>query len=330
MTKRWSVLILVALLVIVFTPLLGITTYSPAIWLCSGSDGDCEIFWSLRVVRLCAAFITGAFLSVVGLVFQTYFRNILATPYTLGVAGGAACGAASATICAFRWSIFGLPPAMIWGLIGAGLISGVVARSGRAGGLKGYSGGHSNRLLLVGMVMSFFLSNIIVLLQYVADFGGLFRMTRWLMGGVHAVGVGELSLLLPLCFVGLAGIIMNVKDYNLLRVGEDFACSRGCNLGRMQLFFVGSTSCIVGVVVAICGPIPFVGSVEPFIARRYFGEDHRVLLPSVFILGGVGLTLCDTIARIVLVPLEVPVGVITGIIGAVCFLIILWRGEEGL
>jgi iron complex transport system permease protein len=330
MIGRWLVLIGAALLVIVFTPLLGITNYSPAIWICSSSDEDCQLFWSLRVLRLCVAFFTGAFLSVVGLIYQTYFRNMLATPYTLGVAGGAACGAASATIGAFRWSVFGLPPSMVWGLIGAGAISAIVARAGTITSLRILNANHSTRLLLVGMVMSFFLSNVIVLLQYFADFGGLFRMTRWLMGGVHTVGEGELCALLPLCLTGLAGIVFSLKDFNLLRVGEDFARTRGCDLPRTQLLFVGSTSCIVGSIVATCGPVPFVGSVEPFIARRYFGEDHRVLLPAVFILGGVGLTLCDTVARIVLIPLEVPVGVITGIIGAICFVIILLERDGGL
>lgn len=330
MTRSWCILILVALLVIVFTPLFGISTYSPAIWLCSGSDGECEVFWSLRVVRLCAAFFTGALLSVVGLVFQTYFRNVLATPYTLGVAGGAACGAATATICSFRWSVFGLPPSMVWGLAGAGLVSGVVARAGKGESLQAPNRNHSTRLLLVGMVMSFFLSNVIVFLQYIADFGGLFRMTRWLMGGVHAMGISELVMLFPFCLPGLAGLLFSAKDFNLLRVGEDFARTRGCDLGRTVMLLVVSTSCIVGAVVATCGPIPFVGSVEPFIARRYFGEDHRGLIPAVFILGGVGLTLCDTVARVVLMPLEVPVGVITGIIGAVCFLMILVAGDEGL
>lgn len=328
MTKQWVLLIVIAFVVIVFTPLLGITTYSPSIWFCSASDGECELFWSLRVVRLSAAFLTGAFLSVVGLIFQTYFRNVLATPYTLGVAGGAACGAASATICAFRWTVLGLPASMTWGLIGAGVVSGVLTRAGKRDSLKVLDGSHSMRLLLVGMVMSFFLSNIIVFLQYVADFGGLFRMTRWLMGGVHAVGAGELALMIPLCMTGLAGIVISIKDFNLLRVGEDFARTRGCDLARTQALFVWSTSVIVGAIVATCGPIPFVGSVEPFIARRYFGEDHRVLLPAVFLMGGIGLTLCDSVARIVLVPVEVPVGVITGIIGAVCFVMILLGGSE--
>jgi iron complex transport system permease protein len=219
---------------------------------------------------------------------------------------------------------------MVSGLIGAGLVSGVVVRAGKVDSSKALHGGHTTRLLLVGMVMSFFLSNLIVFLQYVADFGGLFRMTRWLMGGVHAIGVQELSMLITLCLLGLMGILFSVKDFNLLRVGEDFARTRGCDLGRTLTLLVLSTSCIVGTVVATCGPIPFVGSVEPFIARRYFGEDHRVLIPVVLILGGIGLTLCDTVSRVVLVPLEVPVGVITGVIGAVCFLVILLGGDEGL
>ena len=320
---QWTLLLLVASLVIVFTPLLGITNYSPTIWWCSSSNEECQLFWSLRVVRLCVAFLTGGFLSCVGLVYQTYFRNILAAPYTLGVAGGAACGAASATIGAFKWSILGLPPAMIWGLMGAGVTSAIIAQVGTGRAMKGRYGNHSARLLLVGLVMSFFLSNLIVLLQYVADFGGLFRMTRWLMGGVHAAGVVELSTLIPLCLAGLGGIVVSLKDFNLLRVGEDFARTRGCDLARTQLLFVASTSCIVGAVVATCGPSPFVGTVEPFIARRYFGEDHRVLLPAVLIIGGVGLALCDTVARVVLIPLEVPVGVITGIIGALCFVVVL-------
>jgi len=333
MRRRWIALFLATLVVIGVTPLIGINNYTPSIWLCSldqsqPDQSECQLFWSLRVVRLCSAFFTGACLSCVGLIYQTYFRNVLATPYTLGVAGGAACGAALATIGALGWSLLGLSSSMIFGLIGAGITSVIIMRVGSSTtGKQHLVDNYTTRLLLVGLVMSFFLSNVIVLLQYAADFGGLFRMTRWLMGGVHSVGFLELIVLLPLCLLGLVGIIAIVKDFNLLRVGEDFARTRGCDLAKTQLIFVGSTSLIVGSIVATCGPIPFVGNVEPFIAKKYFGEDHRILLPAVFLIGGIGLTLCDTLARIVLIPLEVPVGVITGIIGAFCFILVLLDTE---
>jgi iron complex transport system permease protein len=317
---RWLILGVLALAVLIVAPLFGLVNYGMDIWFCT-EGSECDLFWFLRVLRVATAFFVGGCLATVGLTYQTYFRNLLATPYTLGVASGAACGASILTILYVSDVVwFGLRLSVLSGLIGAGLVAVMLIVSSRCCNDRYGNGGV---LLLTGLVVSLLLSNIIVLMQYIADFGSLFKMTRWLMGSLHTVGRAELLMMLCLCPIGLIGLWSCANSLNLLALGEEFAVIRGCNLVRIQIVFVVYTSLIIGTTVSACGPIPFVGHVEALIGRKLFGHDHRTLIPAVFLLGGIVLVICDTMARLVLIPVEIPVGIITGIFGALCFVAVI-------
>lgn len=318
-----SLLVLLWLAVLLGAPLLGSQGVTPSEVL-RGEPTAVAIFWQLRLPRVLLGLLAGAGLAVSGLGFQTLFRNELAEPYTLGIASGAALGAVLALRLEETAALFGLPVvalASFAGSIGATLL--VVGLA-----LRRHEGTRST-LLLAGIAVSLSCSALILFLQYLSDSTQTFRMVRWMMGGLAVVGYGEVLWVLPWILGGTAVLLLLRWDLNLLLTGEELAASRGVDLVRLRLKVLFVASLMIGALVAVAGPIGFIGLMVPHILRRWVGHDHLWLAPACLFGGGAFLALCDLVARTVMAPAELPVGVLTALLGGPFFLwLLVWRRDR--
>jgi iron complex transport system permease protein len=190
-------------------------------------------------------------------------------------------------------------------------------------------GVETSTLLLAGVAVSLSCSAIILFLQYLADSTQTFRMVRWMMGGLSVVGYGEVLWLLPWVIAGSAALFALRWELNLLLTGEELAASRGVDLARLRRLVLLATSLMIGALVAVAGPIGFVGLIVPHMLRRMVGHDHLFLLPACILGGGAFLTLCDAAGRTVMAPAELPVGILTALLGGPFFLwLLVWRRRE--
>ena len=271
---------------------------------------ESSVFWTLRMPRGLTAYLAGATLAVSGMVFQALFRNPLATESTLGVASGASFGAALQVRLGVTFSILGIPAVSVLAFAGAALsVVLVFVLSSIRRGLS------STSMLLAGVAISFFFSSLILMVQSASDFHNSYKLLRWLMGGLMGASYDTVSTLLPFSFIGLTCIAWLIRELDLLATGEDLAMSRGVEVRRVRTLLLLATSLAVGGVVSMCGPIGFVGMITPHICRLLVGWDHRYLMPASALMGGAFLVLCDTVARLVTAPAELPVGAITSLLG---------------
>lgn len=313
MKLKFSILILLCLAALLVFPLIGSTDVlrDPM-----GRD----ILLKLRIPRVLTACLAGIALASSGMIFQALFRNPLATPYTLGVSGGAALGA---TI----WMRLGTP-LLFLGVSGTS-IAGFIGALGAVGLVYGLarvkSGFSSATLLLAGIAVNLFFSSLILLMQYFSDPGETFRMIRWLMGGFSVVGFTTPSNLAVFTLIGLSLTALLTREMNLLLTGEELAGARGVHVDRTKKLLFLAASLMTGAAVAFCGPIAFVGLMVPHICRQFIGPDHRILFPAVILFGGAFMVLCDGLARTLLAPVEMPAGLITSLLGGPFFLWLLLR-----
>jgi len=285
-------------------------------------EGRQEILWSIRVPRVCLGLAAGAALAVSGMAFQAMFRNALATPYTLGVSSGASLGAALYMRAALRLDAAGIDGVSLAALGGAGLSTLLVY------GLTRLSRAFSTAtLLLAGVATSFSFTSLILLTQYTSDVTTAFRVGRWLMGGLEVVGFEPVWQVLPFAVVGLVVVTVLAREMDLLLVGEDLAATRGVSVEHVKRLLFFAVSIMVGGVTAVCGPIGFVGLIVPHIGRLLVGGHHRFLAPCSMLGGAAFLVTCDTIARVAIAPVEVPVGSITALVGGPFFLTLLLWGR---
>ncbi len=312
-------LLLFSLAVTVAAPFIGGESIGlGSLW--DGADGtDAFIFWSLRVPRVAVALLAGAGLAISGMAFQAMFRNPLATPFTLGTSSGAALGASLCIHLGWQFSALGVSAVTLCALAGA--VLSILLVYGLTRAREGFS---TASMLLAGVAVSFFFSSLILLLQYLSDYTRSFRMIRWVMGGLdRVVGYDDLLSILP--FVGAAALVIfhQTRELNLLTTGEELAAGRGVAVHRTKMLLFFAASFAVGGVVAVCGPIGFVGLMAPHICRLLVGADHRILAPATLLFGGGFLVVCDTVARTVIAPTELPVGIITALLGGPFFLWLL-------
>ncbi|MFH1038434.1 MAG: iron ABC transporter permease [PVC group bacterium] len=279
------------------------------------------IVFRLRLPRIILGIAVGGGLAVAGLLFQGLFRNPLVEPYTLGVSGGAALGVSLGFLAGARLPRFSLP---FLGFAGAWLaVSLAYAIARRRKFLK------IPYLLLVGVMISFISSSLIMLLLSVVSLSRFRAVIYWTMGSLQAADPSLLLLVVPVILLGTAASMTLAWTLNALQLGEEGALHLGIRLEREKkwLFFLGSL--LAGTAVAVAGVIGFVGLVVPHVMRLIFGNDHRVLIPASFLAGGAFLLLCDTAARTIVSPVELPVGVVTGIAGGGLFIYLLSRNHEG-
>ena len=292
----------------------------------AGEPTAALIFWQLRLPRVLLALVAGGALAVAGVGFQTLFRNPLAEPYTLGVATGAALGAVVALRFADPATVAGFSVVAVASFTGAvaatALVVGMAWR--RAGSGAGAAGGiETGTLLLAGVAVSLSASALILFLQYLSDATQTFRMVRWMMGGLAVVGYRDVLWVTPWVVAGSAVLLVLRWDLNQLLTGEELAAGRGVDVSRLRLLVLGVTSLMVGALVAVTGPIGFVGLMVPHLLRRLVGHDHLFLAPAALLGGGAFLALCDLAARTLMAPAQIPVGVLTALLGGPFFLWLL-------
>lgn len=330
-TRKTGILIVLffgSVVVLLTMPLIGMKfTPIQAILDPAGSGIEGEIFWKIRVPRVLAAWLAGAGLAAAGMAFQALFRNSLATPFTLGVASGAALGAALSIRFGIALSVAGISSTPLWAFAGA-LVSILLVYGITRGTTRSPRGMSTATMLLAGVAVSFFFSSLNLFTQYISDFTHTFRIIRWLMGGVQVTGYRSILEMLPLVMGGLVITLWLTRELDILTTGEEMAVGRGVDVVRTRNLLFFSASLMVGGVVAVCGPIGFVGLMVPHICRLLVGPGHRFLAPASILAGGSFLTLCDTFARTVIAPAEIPVGVITALLGGPFFLALLIRDQR--
>jgi iron complex transport system permease protein len=322
-----SVLFLLALVVLAAAPFWGME-HVPVSTLWGGTEDAAKlnILWQIRIPRVAMAFLAGTALAASGMAFQAMFRNPLATPFTLGVSSGASLGAALAAIFdRLSFVVLGISSQSIFALSGAVLTILLVYGLTRA--KRGFS---TATMLLAGVAINFFFSSLILFLQYQSDPTRTFRILRWMMGGLeNVVSFREVLGVLPFVVSGCLILFATTHELNLLATGEELATSRGVEVDRTKKLLFFASSLMVGGVVAVCGPIGFVGLMVPHICRLLGGPDHRWLAPATLLFGGAFLVLCDTVARTILAPAELPVGIITALLGGPFFLWLLVGRQTG-
>ncbi len=282
---------------------------------------DAQIFFVARLPRTLSAALVGAALAAAGVVLQALLRNPLATPFTLGISAGAALGSMLAISLGLQISFWGVSAVTAASFAGSLFAVAIVYALARAHQRR-FS---TNVLLLAGVTLNSFFSAIILFIQYIANPAEALRTVRWLMGNLDVAGYAPIVAALPLFAMAFAAFAWQPRALNLLSLDEDAAASRGIDVARTQQLAFFSASLATGAAVSLGGPIGFVGIIVPHLVRLLVGADHRIVLPSAALFGAAFLVLCDLVARTVLAPLELPVGIITAVIGGPFFLWLLIR-----
>jgi iron complex transport system permease protein len=285
-----------------------------------GENIDYEIFFGVRLPRVILAAIIGAALAGAGVVLQALLRNPLADPYILGISSGAGLGAITAILLQIPLTLWGGSPIAIFAFIGA---IGTVWLVWMIGHFTTRS--QVTSLLLAGVVVNAFLSAVIMFLTSIARSQELQATVFWLMGNITETDLRVLWVHAILVLAGLAVLFSLCAKLNVLSFGEEQAQNIGISPGKVRLIGFGVAAVITALAVSLSGLVGFVGLIVPHAVRLVFGPDHRQLLPLSAITGAIFLIVADTIARIVVAPAQLPVGVVTAIAGGPFFLILLAR-----
>lgn len=328
-TVRWIIWIL-ALLII----LLGVSALS----LCVGSAGipvqkiipiilagrgstEYSILFDLRLPRIILAFAIGGALSLAGVILQGMFRNPLVEPYTLGISGGAALGVClNIVLRLYRfWGMISLP---LFGFLGAILVMMLVYSLSLRKGIFKIHG-----LLLTGVMISFISSSLIMLVMAISRAEDLHGIIFWIMGSLQEPNWFLIKAAAILAIFALFISHFFCHSLNAFSLGEEEALHLGINVERTKRLLFIIASLLTGFSVSVAGIIGFVGLVVPHFMRMFVGRDHRILLGSSFLCGAAFLIFCDSLARTVISPMELPVGVITGILGGSLFIYALAKRE---
>jgi iron complex transport system permease protein len=266
------------------------------------------------------ALFAGAALECSGAVYQSVFRNSLATPFTLGTASGGAFGAVLAIKAGLVFTVLGVSSVTAAAFAGSLVSLFIVYLLGRhRGGIT------TSTMLLSGVTVGFFFSAMTMFVHYLMDPSQSYRVVLWTMGSLDITDYGPVLRIAPVVVVCLGGLFLMGRQYNQLCLGDEIARARGVRVERVKNASFLLTSVLVGASVSVAGPIVFVGLIVPHTFRMIIGSDYRILLPATAIGGGAFLVLCDTIARTLLSPAEIPVGVITAMLGGPFFLFLLLR-----
>jgi len=316
---------MLALVTCLLAPLVGSTQISLArvfdTSIPFADNVDAQIFFVARLPRVLAGALVGGALASAGVVFQAMLRNPLATPFTLGVSAGSSLGAMLAILFGASASLGPLSPVPLASLAGAILAAAIVywlaTRPGRPIS--------TSVLLLAGVTLNSFFSALILFAQFLADYAQVYRAARWLMGDLDVGGLSPLLGALPLVMAAFALFAFLPGALNLLSLGPDAAAARGVDVARTQRIAFVSASLATAAAVSLAGPIGFVGIVVPHLVRLLVGVDHRIVLPASALFGASFLVACDLIARTFIAPVEIPVGVVTAMIGGPFFLWLLIR-----
>ncbi len=324
MNTNIKLFIIITLSIIIISASLFIGTHQINIYNIFTDDTiDKYIFFNTRMPRVISGFFAGGILAVSGLVFQSIFKNPIATPFTLGVAGGASLGAAIYILFAQSVSIISVfgqtTAAMAGALVTIFIVYSFAFIKGRLNNIT---------LLLAGVAVNFFTSSLIMFIQYFADIEKSYNITRYLTGSLATVSLNNTLFLIPLSLVAFIIIYSYHKELDVIAMGEYIAKSRGVNITSSITILYFTVSFAIATVVSATGPIGFVGMIIPHIMRMYISFKNKILIPVSFIFGGAFLVFCDTIARIIITPAELPVSIITSLIGAPFFIFLILKTNK--
>ena len=321
-----AVLAAALVLAIVLMSLVGSESLPARASLCaifSGGTRPCglardqyDILFQIRLPRILLGAAVGAALATAGASYQALLRNPLAEPYLLGVSNGAAVGTMLALVFfgAFEWS---RPVLAFAGALIATLTVYQLAR--------GRTGATPERLILAGVIVTTFLSSVIVFITTLMDATRIRSFTFWLLGDLSGPTRSLLPLVIAIVFIGVAALTLNARSLNLLMLGERDAFDLGVEVGRVRIVVFVVASLLVGSAVAASGSVGYVGLVVPHLVRLSLGSDNRISIPAAALGGALFVIVADTVARTIIAPRELPVGAITALIGAPLFIYLLKR-----
>ncbi len=281
-----------------------------------------SILFQIRLPRIILGFAVGSALSIAGVILQGMFRNPLVEPYTLGISGGAALGVCLSIALKLTRSL-GIMSIPLAGFLGAlAVVFLVYFLSAKKGILKIHG------LLLSGVMISFICSSLIMFIMSIMRMEDLHGIIFWTMGSLDQPRWVLIKSVVIVSFLGLILAYCFCKELNAFSLGEEEALHLGINTQRTKKILFLLASLLTGASVAVAGIIGFVGLVIPHFMRLFVGSDHRILLIAAYLAGAGFLIACDTLARTIISPLELPVGVITGILGGSIFIYALCRRER--
>jgi iron complex transport system permease protein len=272
------------------------------------------ILFDIRLPRVLLAAGVGASLAVAGAALQSLLRNPLAEPYLLGVSNGAALGMMLAFVL-FEQFVFARPLLAFAGAVIATIVVYQMARS--------RAGMNVERLVLSGVIVTTFLSSIIVLMTSLLDAARLRGFTFWLLGDLSQATWQGFYMTAAAAIFGTFVLSAQARSLNLMMIGERDALDFGVEVGRVRLIVFGTASLLVGTAVAASGSVGYVGLIVPHLVRLAAGSDNRVVVPGSALAGAVFVVLADTVARTAIAPRELPVGAVTALIGAPVFIYLL-------
>ena len=283
------------------------------IFLSGGGTTEYSILFDIRLPRILLGFAVGGSLSLAGVILQGIFRNPLVEPYTLGISGGAALGVSlNIVLRATRYGgVLTLPVYGFLGGIAAAIIVYYISiKNGRL---------NIQTLLLTGVMLSFITSSLVMLLMAVSRAENLQTIIYWIMGSLDEPNPLLINAAIIVSITGLVASYLFSLELNALSLGEEGALHLGVDIDKTKRILFVIASLLTGFSVSVAGVIGFVGLVVPHFIRLLVGGDHRILLIGSFLGGGIFLIFSDTVARTIISPMELPVGVITGIVGGTIF-----------
>jgi iron complex transport system permease protein len=329
---RWGGILLGLSVLVAAVGLLALCTGSagipvnqiPGILFGEPDTAEYSILMGIRLPRILLAMSIGGALSLAGTLLQGMFRNPLVEPYTLGISGGASLGVCVNILFEF-YAVIGIVAYPLSGFIGASLVIFLVYNLNRNN-----QNVRSNRMLLTGVMISYVASSLVMLLMALSKTDDLQSIVLWIMGSLDEPDITLIKISCAGSIIGLVISYFFCMDLNALLLGDEEAANLGINTLRTKKILFITASFLTGLSVAVAGIIMFVGLIVPHFVRMITGPDHRILLAASFLSGAAFLTLSDVIARVIIAPLELPVGVITGIIGGVLFIWALSRKQVTL
>ena len=278
-----------------------------------------QIFWRLRLPRVLMSVMVGAILSVCGAAYQSVFRNPLTDPYVLGVSSGASLGAAVAILLGMEAFMFGVGGmALVTALLTVLFIYRIASIGNRM---------HTTTLLLTGVCLTLLISALISFLM-VLNQEKMDAIIFWTMGSFGSSSWSDVLLLAPVAVAGIAVVLWHGRDLNLLLAGSESARSMGVEVERVKRVLLLATTLMVAFAVSTCGVIGFVGLIVPHAVRLVAGPDNRKVVPYSMLCGALFVLVCDTLARYMLRPSELPVGSLTSLVGAPMFIYLLYKNKK--
>ena len=302
--------------------LIGLSIGPVPISLLEMSATDKEIIFDLRLPRVLSAFLVGGGLALAGAIFQGLFRNPIADSYLLGVSSGASLGAAAAIVLKLTSPLANFAAVSFFAFVGSLTALALVFYFGRRNGEFSIF-----RLLLSGLGVGLFLSSLVAIFMLMAG-EELKALIFFFLGGFSSSSWD--TTWVSIACIPLAVLIAGyfAPELNVLLLGKETAESSGVRTGRVQLLYAILAALLTSISVSVAGLIGFVGLIVPHMIRLIFGADHRTLFPLTFFTGGIFLILCDAAARTIIAPAELPVGIVTSLVGVPIFLYLI-RTETG-